>query len=97
MHILKFFENLEHLSVSGEPSLLTIHNSPLTTCFSSTLHKLSVMVKCFEECLALLDGRLKQLTTFIVVVDYPRYNSSISYNMVRFCIIRLFFKLNQYY
>lgn len=83
-YILKFFKNLKHLSISGLPSLLTLHNSSLTTCSSLTLYKLCVSVKCFEECLALLDGRLKQLTTFIIIIiiDYPDYNSSIVYNTI---------------
>ncbi|CAF3851792.1 unnamed protein product, partial [Rotaria sp. Silwood1] len=80
-YILKFFKNLKHLSISGFPSLLTLRDSSLTSCSSSTLYKLCVFVNCFEECLALLDGRLKQLTTFIVIIDHPDYDSSVVYNM----------------
>ncbi len=92
--ILKFFENLKHLSITGSPSILRLQNSSLTTCSSSTLYKLSVFVNGFEECLALLDGRLKKLMTFIVIINYLSDDSSVVYNMVSLCIIRLsFFKV----
>ena len=39
------------------------------TFSSSTLTKLCINVYNFNDCLALLDGRLKQLTTFIVQVE----------------------------
>ncbi|CAF4328732.1 unnamed protein product, partial [Rotaria sordida] len=68
----------------GSPSRLSLDNLPLTICSSSTLYKLSVSVTNFGDCLALLDGRLKQLTTFIVIIDNMIYNSSIVYNMIVF-------------
>ncbi|CAF2337364.1 unnamed protein product [Rotaria sp. Silwood2] len=80
-YILKFFENLKHLSITGSASILTLHNSSLTACSSSILYKLCVFVNNFEECLALLDGRLKQLTTFIVIINYPANDSTVVYNM----------------
>ena len=82
IHIVKFFQNLQHLSISGLSSLLVFHNSSLTTCSSSILRKLCVSVKSFRECLALLDGRLKQLTTFIIIIDGSNHDSSVVYNMV---------------
>ena len=42
-------------------------------------------------CLALLDGRLKQLTTFIVQVDVISDRISTSYNMVSLCFVLLSF------
>ncbi|CAF4128592.1 unnamed protein product, partial [Rotaria sordida] len=42
---------------------------------------LCVFVRCFEDCLALLDGRLKQLTTFNVIIDITDSHSSVVYNM----------------
>ncbi|CAF4156567.1 unnamed protein product [Rotaria sp. Silwood2] len=63
-YILKFFENLKHLSIIGSyiqyyPPLV-LRNLPLTTFFSSTLNKLCIRVRSFEDCLALLDDRLKK-------------------------------------
>jgi hypothetical protein len=79
--ILPFFENLKHLSIaspSNENYPQSIYNYsnfylyelPSTTFFSSTLTKLCVSVIQFNDCLTLLDGRLKQLTVFIVQVIY---------------------------
>ncbi|CAF4049628.1 unnamed protein product [Rotaria sordida] len=52
-----------------------------TTWLSLNLNKLCVDVCGFGDCLALLDGRLKQLTTFIVNIDYPEDDLSIIYNI----------------
>ena len=81
-YILKFFENLRHFSFTETPTLLSLRDLPLTTCSSSILYKLCLRVARFEDCLALLDGRLKCLTTFIVSVAYENYNPSIVYRMV---------------
>ena len=88
---MKFFENLKHLSISGLPAILSLRNLPLTACSSSTLYKLCVNVNRFEDCLALLDGRLKHLTTFTVIMGYPSYDPSVVYNMVSLFITRLIF------
>ncbi|CAF3413958.1 unnamed protein product [Rotaria sp. Silwood2] len=86
--ILKFFENLEHLSIIGEsypkyfPPLI-LRSLPLTTSYSSTLHKLCIHVKNYDDFFALLDGRLKQLTTLYVVIgDRGEYHSTNVYNIV---------------
>ncbi|CAF1661111.1 unnamed protein product, partial [Adineta ricciae] len=79
-HVLTFFKSLQDLSITGLPSLLTLSDSPLTTCSSSTLSKLCVFLNGFGECLALLDGRLAGLTTLIVILDSTRLHSS-TYNM----------------
>ncbi|CAF4992598.1 unnamed protein product [Rotaria sp. Silwood1] len=78
--ILKFFEDLKYLSIIGlyphyYPSLV-LSNVPSTTFFSSTLNKLCIRVRRFEDCLALLDGRLKQLTILIIVIENMEYASS---------------------
>ncbi|CAM4980446.1 unnamed protein product [Rotaria socialis] len=67
-----FFQSLKILKIiaSSEydyPSLV-IWNHQSTTCFSSTLTVLCITVFGFDHCLLLLDGRLKQLTTFKVQV-----------------------------
>ncbi|CAF1671392.1 unnamed protein product, partial [Adineta ricciae] len=51
-HVLTFFKSLQDLSITGLPSLLTLFDSPLTTCSSSTLSKLCVFLNGFGECLA---------------------------------------------
>ncbi|CAF1500552.1 unnamed protein product [Rotaria sordida] len=60
-YILKFFENLKHLSIIG-----------------SFPHFFPPLVLHF---LALLDGRLQQLTTLIVAIGDMAYHSSNVYNM----------------
>jgi hypothetical protein len=97
--ILKFFGDLKHLSMIGfhphyYPSL-ALSNVPLTTFFSSTLNKLCIRVRCFEDCLALLDGRLKQLTTLIIVIENMEYDSSNAYYMVSLYLIRLIFSFEK--
>ncbi len=72
-HILSLFENLKHLtivssSVNEYPHLL-VRSLPSTN-FSFTLTVLCINVVHFEDCLCLLDGRLKQLSTFIVQIHY---------------------------
>jgi hypothetical protein len=94
-NILAFFENLNHLTIMLSPiknyPALVLNNLPSTSFFSSTLTKLRIYVYFFHDCLALLDGRLKQLTTFIVEVRYINSPLSRSYNMVSFFSILLSF------
>ena len=42
----------------------------IATCFSSILSKLCINVRYLDDVCALLDGRLKQLTTLIVRVTF---------------------------
>jgi len=92
-YILNFFKNLKHLSIIGSFSRffprLVFDNLPSTTFFSSTLNKLSVHVMTYDDCLALLDGRLEQLTTLIVVIDNVTYHPSNVYY-----VVSLHFRLN---
>ena len=72
--ILMFFKRLKHLSIiipyfDGDYSPLSISNLSPTTFSSSILTKLSVDIYRFDDCLCLLDGRLKQLITLIVRVS----------------------------
>ncbi len=92
---MKFFENLKYLSITGSiprtfPRLV-LRDLPSTTFFSSTLNKLCIHVISYADCLALLDGRLKQLTTLIVFIDDMEYHSSNVYNMVSLDSIRLIY------
>jgi hypothetical protein len=52
-------------------------------------------VRSFEDCLALLDGRLEQLTTLIIVIENMEYDSSNIYNMVSLYLIRLIFSFEK--
>ncbi|CAF4263747.1 unnamed protein product, partial [Rotaria sordida] len=94
-YILKFFENLKHLSIIRSFHYyclpLKYRNRPLTTFFSSTLSKLSIHVMYYDDFLALVDSHLKQLTTLIVVITNIKYDSSHVYNMT---IIDRFFLIN---
>jgi hypothetical protein len=71
-NIMVLFQNLKHLkivasSVNDYPPLL-LYRLPSTTYFSSTLTVLCIYVFGLDDCISLLDGRLKQLTTFIVEI-----------------------------
>ncbi|CAF3049737.1 unnamed protein product, partial [Rotaria sp. Silwood2] len=83
--ILTFFENLIHLSIVESSFIrkyppLSICNLPPTTFFSSILTKLCINVDSINDCLYLLDGRLKQLTTLIIQIGYIDNDSSIIHN-----------------
>ena len=70
--IISFFEKLTdfHVDYSSDITcpILSIRDQPSTTFFSSILTKLSILVHYLEDCLCLLDGRLKQLSSFTVSV-----------------------------
>lgn len=84
--ILIFFENLTHLTIlpssNNNNPVFSLRNLSPTTFASSTLTNLCINMFNFESCLALLDGRLKQLTTLIVQVSHFDDEPSISYNHV---------------
>jgi hypothetical protein len=98
-HILIFFEHLKYLSIvnstmDGCPPL-SLNDCPSTTFYSSTLTKLCIEVNNFEDCLCLLDGRLKQLNTFIVQIHDIDNHSSIMHNIVSsHFILKTFKKTN---
>lgn len=72
--------------------VLTFNNSSAEGCFSSTIVNLRINVRTFDDCLCLLDGRLSQLRTFIVRIDFI-CNSKLSVNnIVRVCISVTFIK-----
>lgn len=97
IHILNFFANLKHFSIidatiHGYPSM-SLCNFPSIIFDSSILTKLCINVYNFDDCLCLLDGRLKQLNTFIVEIDDIGNHSSIVCNMVSsHFIFETFFK-----
>ncbi|CAF1265116.1 unnamed protein product [Rotaria sordida] len=47
-----------------------LRDLPSTTCFSSNIVHLRIKMYNFDDCLCLLDGRLSQLHTFIITLDY---------------------------
>ncbi|CAF3331759.1 unnamed protein product [Rotaria sp. Silwood1] len=59
---------------------LSILNLPSTIFCSLNLTKLCIYVDSLDDCLYLLDGHLKQLTTFIVQMNYIGNNLSIIHN-----------------
>ena len=67
-HILTFFKNLKEFSIMG-PSAISMYPGlslcylPSTTFSSPILTHLYINVKTFDDCLYLLDGRLRKLTT----------------------------------
>ncbi len=84
-NILIFFEHLKCFSIidliDGCPCL-SLCDFPSTTFYSSTLTKLCIEVENFGDCLCLLDGRIKQLNTFIVVINDIDNHSSVVHNIV---------------
>jgi hypothetical protein len=88
-HILRLVQSLKHLSITDLP---LFYSSSLTICYSCTLSTLNVCVNRFEDCLALLDGRFKQLTTFIVSIDTHNYRISKNYNKVNWYFISFLMK-----
>ena len=90
--ILAFFENLKSLSITSSctdnSTRFWSFNTPTTVFVSSTLTKLCINVYYFTDCLLLLDGRLKQLTTLIVDVhfitsdDLPTFHNQVSFEFM---------------
>ncbi len=54
--------------VLSDHSMISISNLPTTSCVSSTLTKLNIMVNAFDDCLYLLDGRLESLSTLVIEI-----------------------------
>jgi hypothetical protein len=103
--MLSFFENLKHLSIvstENENYIESINNYPRfslnklapTIFSSSTLTKLCIHVIEFDDCLALLDGRLKQLTVFVVEVAYIREPTMTNQTRVSLCSAFFLFSIN---
>jgi hypothetical protein len=63
---------------------LSLCDLPSTTFSSPILTHLHIDVKTFDDCLYLLDGRLRQLTTFLVTVYCMDTSAVIVHNMVSF-------------
>lgn len=85
-NILTVFENLKHLSIIPSSIQryppLSLHHLSSNTFFSLILTKLCINLATFDDCLSLLDGRLKQLSTFITEVSTIHNPSSVDLNGV---------------
>ena len=72
--IISKFENLKHLSVLSSSvndfSPLSLHIPEQLIFCSSTLTELRIDIHVFDDCLILLNGSLKALSTLIVRIDY---------------------------
>ncbi len=62
---------------------LSLRNFPTNACCSSTLCHLIIDLVTFDDCLYLLDGRLNQLTKFIVEIEDIEESSLVIDNTVR--------------
>jgi hypothetical protein len=95
--ILAFFENLKHLTIVlsstsiSNYSFSSLRYLPRMTFSSSTLTELCINVYDFDDCLVLLDGRLRQLTTFIVQADNIHHEIIRSTNRVSLYSVLLSF------
>lgn len=82
-HLLTFFKYLNHLTIMNSSfnhnyPPLSLADIPSMMFHSSILKQLSITVSSFDDCFALLDGRLKQLSTLIVKIQYiTQFSSSI--------------------
>ena len=95
-HLLTFFKYLNHLSIVNASSNhdyppLSLTDVPSTTTFhSGILKQLSITVSSFDDCFALLDGRLKQLSTLIVKIQYiTQFSSTIQVTVSRQSMVTL--------
>ncbi|CAF4026312.1 unnamed protein product [Rotaria sordida] len=61
-------------------AVLSFVDLPSNTFISSNLTKLRITVDSFGDCLRLLDGRLNQLSTFIVIIVNVKDSSSMEFN-----------------
>ena len=84
---MRFFKNLRCLNIiesngAAYPGLSLFNLSP-DTFHSSILTDLYIHVETFNDCLYLLDGRLKQLTTLSIIVHSMNNSSTIVHKMVK--------------
>ena len=87
VHLFTSFDNLEEFHVVHRPKrdypALTIRHLPRETFASSKLTSLTVKVRTWADCLCLLDGRLNELRTLRVQVDWLDTDPSSPHDLVR--------------
>lgn len=85
--IFALFANLNYLRVNtnGKYTFIQsiLRDLPPTTCSSSNIVHLHIKMHNFDDCLSLLDGRLSQLRTLILDLDYIRDSFLIRHNRAR--------------
>lgn len=64
------------------PRSLEIPNVSLDTCLSSSVSELRLNLDRYEDCFALLDGRLRNLTKLTVDLNYFEYDFSAANEIV---------------
>jgi hypothetical protein len=73
-NIFALFTNLKYLDLNMDRTYPTprvfLDDLSSTTCFSSSIVHLRIKLNNFDDCRYFLDGRLSQLHTFIVNLDY---------------------------
>ncbi|CAF3544951.1 unnamed protein product [Rotaria sp. Silwood1] len=79
VRILAICTNLFHLNmnrwIKGDTTQLSLCQQPLNICCSSRLRNLSIKVETFDDCLCLLDGRLDNLSSFTVNINFIKRSS----------------------
>jgi len=69
VRLLTVCKKLETLTFKNSNNIqLPLSNFSTSTCLSSTLCYLNIDLSNFDDCLYLLDGRLNQLSTFIIEI-----------------------------
>jgi hypothetical protein len=88
--IFTWLSNLQYLDLDGIHG--NLYNRRLlrglspTRCYSSSVAHLRIRIHNFDDCLCLVDGRLSQLHTLIVKLDYVRDSRIIINNEVNNCL-----------
>ncbi|UJR07088.1 hypothetical protein I4U23_011376 [Adineta vaga] len=81
-HILLICQKCTYLDINQSRmirfSRFTLNDYSQNICYSSYLHTLNIYVKTFDDCLYLLDGRLKNLSSFTVRVTCIERSSIIT-------------------
>jgi len=74
--ILSCFSNLQYLALDGFVDNLfgrrVLRGLSPDRCYSSTVTHSRIMIRNFDDCLRLIDGRLSQLHTLMVNLDFVR-------------------------
>lgn len=89
--ILSWFHNLQYLDFYGIvesrfKGRLLRGLSP-DRCYSSGVTHLRIKIHNFDDCLCLIDGRLSQLHTLIINLDFVHYSTININNQVKHHII----------
>jgi hypothetical protein len=85
--IFAWLSNLQYLHLDGidgsRYSRRLLRGLSSTRCYSSIVAHLRIRIHNFDDCLCLLDGRLSQLHTLIVNLDYVRDSRIVINNEVK--------------